>query len=232
MSASPAFEELFVRHGAASFDKALYQRAMLGKCGWAFDLNSGVLAFRRPHEGVLQLRVQVLGSESEESRTWLWAWANPSAIPPDLLTVVRELRAAHAEVPELATPELPITDRVTPERIAMVACGIARAGCVFRAFYPRGALYLLIKDPRYKRSVRRPIARIMRVFPLFIAKHAVADQRAALMHYLRFYRLDVREEGRRVIGTYHAAAQAPLGAAEPLQVVAEFDAAGRLVCLA
>jgi hypothetical protein len=228
MFVSPAFEELFVRHGAASFDKELYRQAMLGKCGWAFDLNSGVLAFRRPHEGNLQLRVQVLGSESEESRTWLWAWANPSAIPAELLTVARELRAAYADVPELSTPELPMSDQVNAQHIVMVACGIARAGCAFRAAYPRGSLYLLVKDPHYKRSVRRPIARILRVFPAFIARYAVADQRAALMHYLRFYRLDVREEGRRVIGTHNAAAHAPLGVAEPLQVVAEFDEAGQL----
>jgi len=231
MSASPAFEELFVRHGAASFDKELYRQAMLGKCGWAFDLNSGVLAFRRPHEGNLQLRVQVLGSASEESNTWLWAWANPSAIPSELLTVAHELRTAYADVPELSTPELSITAQLNPQRIAMVACGIARAGCTFRATYPRGALYLLIKDPRYKRSVRRPLARILRVFPRFLAHYAVTDQRAALVHYLRFYRLDVREEGRRVIGSRSAAAQPPFGASEPLQVVGEFDAAGRLIYL-
>lgn len=233
MTASQKFEDLFTRHGAASFDKQIYLDAMLGKSSWAFDLNSGVLAFRRPHEEDLQLNVQVLGTESEDSHTWLWGWANPSSIPDALLKSANELKAfgATANVPELFTPELPITPEVNPQRIAMIACGVQRAGCFFRAPYPRGALYLLIKDPRYKRSVTRPIPRILRVFPMFLSDHHVANPRAALLSYLQFYRLDVREEGRRIIATMKAAARSLLGAEAPQQLVAEFDEQDRLIAL-
>ncbi|MFC1464829.1 MAG: DUF6882 domain-containing protein [Candidatus Brachytrichaceae bacterium NZ_4S206] len=233
MMASQKFEDLFTKHGAASFDKQIYLDAMLGKSSWAFDLNSGVLAFRRPHEEDLQLNVQVLGTESEDSHTWLWGWANPSGIPDALLKSANELKAfgATAGVPELVTPELPITPEMNPLRIAMIGCGVQRAGCFFRAPYPRGALYLLIKDPRYKRSVTRPIPRILRVFPMFLSDHRVANPRAALLSYLQFYHLDVREEGRRIIATMKAAARSLLGAEAPQQLVAEFDEQDRLIAL-
>ncbi|WP_169238292.1 DUF6882 domain-containing protein [Candidatus Roseilinea sp. NK_OTU-006] len=231
--ASQTFEDLFTKHGSASFDKQIYLDAMLGKCGWAFDLNSGVLAFRRPHAEDLQLNVQVLGTESEDSRTWLWGWANPSNIPAALLKSANELRAFGAadDVPELTTPELPITPEVNPQHIAMVACGVQRAGCFFRAPYPRGALYLLIKDPRYKRSVARPIPRIVRIFPAFLSRYPVHHPRAALLSYLQFYRLDVREEGRHIIATTKAAPRSLLGAGAPQQLVAEFDDQDRLIAL-
>jgi len=232
--ASQEFEGLFTKHGAASFDKQIYMDAMLGKSGWAFDLASGVLAFRRPHEGDLQLNVQVLGTESADSRTWLWAWANPSNIPEALLRSASELKSlgAAAGVPELTTPELPITPQVNPQRIAMVACGVLRAGCVFRAGYPRGAVHLLIKDPRYKRSVTRPIPRILRIFPMFLSDHFVADQRAAFVSYLQFYRLDVREDDRRITAMASASSRALVGPSAPQQLVAEFDAHNRLIALA
>lgn len=230
---SQRFEDLFTKHGAASFDKQIYLDAMLGKSGWAFDLDSGVLAFRRPHEGDLQLNVQVLGTESEDSHTWLWGWANPSGVPDALLKSANELKAfgATANVPELTTPELPITPEVNPQRIAMVASGVLRAGCTFRAQYPRGALYLLIKDPRYKRSVTRPIPRIARVFPMFLSDHFVADQRAAFISYLRFYRLDVREDGDWVRATSAVAARTLVGVESPQHLEARFDARNRLVAL-
>ena len=142
------FTDLFIKHGAASYDKQIYLRAMYGKTGWGFDLNTGVL----------------------------------------------------------------------------------RANCFFRAPYPRGALYLFIKDPKYKRSVTRPVRRIVRAFPLFLSQHFVADQRAAFMNYLQFYRLNVTEEGNCV----KAAGVVPRsihGEGTQEQLVAEFDDANRLISL-
>jgi hypothetical protein len=225
------FATLFLRHGAASHDKQIYLQAMLGKAGWAFDLNSGVLAFRRPHEAPLQLAVQAIGTESEDTGTWLWSWANESALPPSLVASALQLkRLGEVEgIPEFTTSELKIAPTVNPGRISLVASGVLRASAYFRAPYPRGALYLLIKDPKYKRSVTQPVQRVVKAFPLFLARYFVADQRAAFMHYLRFYRLHVREDGRAV-----RASSAPaegLAGRRAQRLVAEFDDANRLAGL-
>ncbi len=228
---SEKFNDLFLKHGAAAYDKQLYLQAQFGKAGWAFDLNSGVLAFRRPHEDPLQLSVQVLGTESEETKTWLWSWANNSAVPPTLMASALQLKQLGESqgIEEFASPELPITPEVNPARISLVASGILRASAWFRAPYPRGAAWLLIKDPKYKRSVTKPIQRIAKAFPLFLSKHFVSDQRAAFLHYLKFYRLDVVEQGNDIIASAKAVAGAlALG---QQQLVAEFDTRNRLVSL-
>lgn len=225
------FADLFIRHGAASYDKQIYLRAMYGKTGWGFDLNTGVLAFRRPHEAPLQLAVEVLGTESEDTNTWLWSWAN-AGVPPTLTASAMQLKQlGEAQgIPEFTKAELDITPAVNPQRIGLVAAGVLRASCFFHAPYPRGALYLLIKDSKYKRSVTRPVRRVVRAFPLFLSRHFVSDQRAAFLNYMQFYRLNVIEEGNRVLAA-GAAPRSIHGEGTPEQLVAEFDDANRLMSL-
>ena len=226
------FQDLFTKHGAASYDKQIYLQAMLGKNGWGFDLNISVLAFRRPHEEPLQLGVQVLGTESEDTHSWLWAWANDSGMPLSQMESTLQLKQlGEADgIDELSSPELAITPLVNPARLALVACGILRGAATFRAPYPHGAAHLLIKDPKYKRSVTRPIQRVVKAFPMFLSKHFVEDQRAAFMHYLNFYRLDMKEEGDTVTASMKAAPTGVLLLGQQ-SLTAEFDARNRLVSL-
>ena len=138
------FESFFLNHGAASYDKQIYLQAMLGKIGWGFDMNSGVLAFRRPHEAPLQLAVAVLGTESEDTNTWLWAWANDSDLPP---TLTASATAAQATGRCAAHPANSHSANIDSRRrsirsaYVLVASGVLRASAYFRAPYPRGALY-------------------------------------------------------------------------------------------
>ncbi len=244
---SDALTRLFLQHGAASYDKQLYLQAMLGKARWSFALDEGVLAFVQPHQEPLQLSVQLLGTESAEAHTWLWAWANPdSGIPMRLLKSAQDLRALGERegVPELHTPQLPLSAQINGGRMAAIACGAARAACFFRVGYPGGLLFMLIKDAAYKRSVMHPLRRIAQVFPRFVVQNEVSDARAAFISYLQFYRLKVEEEPNRVTAVLgfrpQASAPVPFNPALPPvllthtneKLVAEFDDANRLVHIA
>jgi hypothetical protein len=227
-------DDLFIKHGAASFDKQIYFDAMLGKAGWSFDLANGVLAFRRPHDEPLQLNAQTLGTESDESNTWLWAWANKaSGIPVALLMASLEIKTLGEKerIAELMTPELFLSPKVNGQRLAAIASGVCRAGCYFRAPYPKGALYLLIKDPRFKRPVSRPIQRIARAFPMFLSDNSVSNQREAFVSYAKFYKLDITDEPRRVIVSTTKHTRSEIGLEVSNQLVAEFDANNRLVSM-
>ncbi|NJM40525.1 MAG: hypothetical protein HC853_07035 [Anaerolineae bacterium] len=132
---------LFLQHGAASYDKQLYLQAMLGKARWSFALEEGVLAFAQPHQELLQLNVQLLGTESAETHTWLWAWANQdSEIPKRLLKSAQDLRAfgEREGLPDFYTPQLPLSSKINGGRMAAIACGVARAACFFRVATPAG----------------------------------------------------------------------------------------------
>jgi hypothetical protein len=227
-------DDLFIKHGAASFDKQIYFDAMLGKAGWSFDLANGVLAFRRPHDEPLQLNAQTLGTESDESNTWLWAWANKtSGIPVALLMASLEIKTLGEKerIPELMTPEWLLSPKVNGQRFAAIASGVCRAGCYFRAPYPKGALYLLIKDPRFKRPVSRPIQRIARAFPMFLSDNSVSNQREAFVSYAKFYKLDVTDEPRRVIVSTTKHTRSEIGLEVSNRLIAEFDANNRLVSM-
>ncbi len=220
-----ALEHLFTQHGAASFDKQVYLHAQFGRVGWAFDLNSGILAFRRPHEPPLQLHTQVLGTESEQTRTWLWSWANTqSNIPAALLDVAHRMRrlgeAAHNS--DLVQPEMPLSARINGERLSMIAVGVSRAAAYFRAPYPGGAMFLIIKDGRYPRRVTRPVRRIARLFPAFLERYTITSVRAALLAYLRFYRLRIFETDTHLIGE-HTAFDTITGVEHVERVTATFE---------
>ena len=244
MSASPqpiSLDSLFVQHGVASFDKQIYLEAMLGKHRWSFSLNEGTLAFAVPHEP-LQLAFQVLGTESKDSNTWLWAWANTeSGIPERVLASARDLRTFGIAngIRELTEPELALNGKIYGNRLASIGCGVLRASCYFRIAYAGGSLYMLIKDPKYKRSITRPLHRVARVFPMFLSDYSGINHRLAYLNYLNFYRLRVREDrgGRRVIASHHIRPGAALDALklEPsdqaTELIADFDAADRLMQL-
>jgi hypothetical protein len=228
------FEELWIKHAAASFDKQIYFDVMLGKLGWGLDLSTGVIAFRRPHEEPLQLSFQVLGTESEDSNTWLWGWANnEQGFGNELLLTSLELKVQGERlgVAEFTTPELPLTRSVNGPRISAVASGLCRAGCYVRAAYPHGALYLLIRDPRFKRPVSQPVQRILRAFPMFLSDNSVGDHRSALLNYLQFYRLTITEIDDRVEARTDKVSRTSAGLIPDNTLIAEFDADRRLVRL-
>ncbi len=75
---NPDLSPLFDDHAALSFDRQLALARAVGKQDWRCDLESGVPSFGPGR----CWPVQILGTESEASRTWLWAWANPSADVP------------------------------------------------------------------------------------------------------------------------------------------------------
>ena len=216
---------------------------MLGKSGWAFSLDEGTLAFRLPHE-TLTLAVQLLGTESADDHTWLWVWGNTNShIPARVMASAQELRllGQTQAIDELSAPQFSLSPTTHSLHIAAVASGICRAACYFRVAYPDGILYMLIKDARYKRSVRRPLQRIVHLFPLFIRESAITNQRDAYLHYLSFYRLSVTQQDQRV-----TACQSNLSAGhslvstedkDPLNIdvqqerrlQADFDLTGRLI---
>lgn len=204
---------------------------MYGKARWAFDLSTGVLALTRPHEEPEQLFAQVLGTESDDNGTWLWAWANSDQkFSQPLLQSAEEVREAglRDSVRELTTGELLLNALVNGATLSAVAGGLCRAGCTFRAPYPRGAMHLIIRDPRFKRPVTQPIQRILRAFPMFLQRYPLRRQREALLHYLDFYRLEVETQPDAVIATATSQSRNSIGLAPATALIAEFSPTGAL----
>lgn len=135
------FVELFSSLAGAAMARQLAFADFLGERGWAVDLEAGTVAFGDD----LTYPIQLLGTESEVNETWLWAWSNPSEIPPPLLETARQLReyGAQQQIPELTNSTFGL-DVADGHRLAMLASGLVRKTVYYRGPYDGGALYFLI----------------------------------------------------------------------------------------
>ncbi|MBI2898769.1 MAG: hypothetical protein HYY17_01150 [Planctomycetes bacterium] len=163
------------------------------------DLEKGVLALVSRDGPRRQMTVQLLGSESEESNTWLWAWANDCVSVPErvrsLAIAIRQWGEKH-QVDALVRPHLAL-GRFGGRHIAAAATVLSKGDGYYRAPYEGGAAYVVVQAPEL-RSPSVPSVRIPRIFVETLSKDPIADPRRALAGYLRSFGWDVRSSPERI----------------------------------
>lgn len=178
------FDALFTRHVGLSVDKQLCLAEVVGDLRWSFDMDAGKLHFGTTHS----FDVQILGTQSDHSQTWLWAWANEqSGIPKPLLRAVGRILEYGRQhgVTEFTTPEIPI-NHDGGHRLALVATGLVGADCYYRGPYEGGAVFLLLNGAEpVRRKASVSAQHLVNSFLQAISSYEVKDQRAALEAYLR-----------------------------------------------
>lgn len=209
-----------IRHELTQFDKQLFFLSLLVDSFWHLDFPTGKLSFGSKY----RWQTQLLGTESEVSGTWLWAWANTASnIPAHLLTASLALKAYGEQhnIPELTTPQPPL-DQIDPHALALLTSGICEASAYFRCPYNGGALYVLITDDNFPKCPDPPLQRIATVFPQAIAALDLPDHEQALCGYLDHYGLSHEHADGRIV--------VPGAGGEPV-LSAAFDAHKRLTRL-
>lgn len=96
----------------------------------------------------LAFECQVLGSESYDSNTWKWGWANDD-VPQDMLQASSRLRASDLG-PEFTEPQFPLT-RANGHQIAAVASGVLKTAACYSGSTEggKGRVFLLITDANF-----------------------------------------------------------------------------------
>lgn len=182
---------------AASLDKQLYLAELVGEEDWYLDLATGVLSFGDR----FAWHAQLLGTEAEETQTWLWAWANEASnVPPSLLQAALQMKAVGEEqqIPELTTPMFSL-DGIDGHFLAMIASGVCQANAYYRCPYDGGAAFLLIQDENFPEYNESPLQRIASVFPQAIATIDIPNHKLAFGGYLEHYGLVGEVEGDTLI---------------------------------
>jgi hypothetical protein len=135
------FLQLFSALAGGAMARQIALAEFLGERDWSVDLEAGIATFG----GDLTYPIQLLGSESTVNDTWLWAWANPSALPPPLLEAAQQLReyGQQQKLPELTNNTFGL-DVADGHRLSMLATGLARKSCYYRGPYENGALFFLV----------------------------------------------------------------------------------------
>ncbi|RZJ94684.1 MAG: hypothetical protein EOO60_02490 [Hymenobacter sp.] len=150
--------DLYTRHAALSLEKQLALGHVIGTRNFAFDADAGTLSFGND----LHFPMQLLGTVSRQSNTWLWAWASPQPPSPALLQAARQVRTLgeHLEVEELAEESVDLVTLAIAELeaadpdfapepldghyLAMLATGVCQASAYYGADYGRGIAYVLL----------------------------------------------------------------------------------------
>lgn len=216
---SPAFDRLGAAYAAVSAQQQEALVDFLPAADWSADLATGTYT-----QGDVTLKVALLGSFAEESRSWLWGWANPQFGPDHPAVVNVRGLGARLAIPELTAPELDLTWYDGPARsggdiVAMATTGLIGSPGAIPGSYDGGVAYFAIQDPSApvpgwdSVSAPRMITSGLTLFP--------ADHRLTVARFFSHHHLPYRETETSIVATL------PEGG----ECTAEFDDDDRFVSL-
>jgi hypothetical protein len=200
------YHRLIYEHLLAGRDKQDRLLEAVGHCAWNFDLARGEVRFVEKkflRSKTHVAKVQLLGSYSHESGSWLWAWGNPQALPEELLEVARRLKAlGEREGIEVLAERYLGIDEDFVHGLASVASGVGAANGYYRCPNGAGAVWVLLYGD-FVPAPERPLARVCSRYPAEIAELAadLPDAALALEHYLRFYGFSVERASGTLTAT-------------------------------
>lgn len=157
-----------------------------------FDLDAGRLRFS---EG-LEFRFQVLGTESDNTLNWLWAWAEEQEdLKPDLLTSSLQMKewGAKAGIPEFTVPSVDL-EKADGHLLSLIASEVCAASCYYQDSYDGGASFLLLFGGELERQPGFDVAGLSRQFSNLITLYEL-NHRNAFVSYLRAKGLPFTEQG-------------------------------------
>jgi hypothetical protein len=189
---------LYHRHVAAAFDRQLRFNDFLERkapgADWEYDSETATLAF-----GKLKFEAPVVGSHAEHNNSWLWAWSNKHlkltvtnrALGDTVRMLVHRLGVHALAAPGFSLEPL-LGSELTDDAAHVVGMILSRElefNVYFLTPYDGGTGLTLIRDKRLASVERRPLVRVMSVFPQVIDALTVFDHRTAFTSYALEYGL-------------------------------------------
>ncbi|RBL90417.1 DUF6882 domain-containing protein [Chitinophaga flava] len=216
-SAALTAPDLIAQYGGIALDKQNDLAAVIGNNDWNADLTEGTLSFGDE----LVFPIQVLGTLSHVSNTFLWGWANvQSDIPENLLQEALQLKQ-YGEQHQVALFTNSQFEASLNEvhYIGMIASGMFGSSAYYVADYGQGALLVTIKSDIIDAARTDTPQRILTVFPQLISLFEM-DHRQALTSYLKARDFTITVSGNELTATHN-----------DNSIVAAFDEQNRLASL-
>lgn len=139
------FDTLFsAAVGRAFANQQAFAKKVAGDKEWFIDFEKGIIAFEDQ-----EFPVQLLGSESDQTGTWLWSWANNSPLPEKVKTDALICKAYGEEhnIPELSVAQQTINEHLNGHTLTILSTSVIEENvCYYRAPYEGGAVFVLVKD--------------------------------------------------------------------------------------
>ncbi len=191
---------------------------LVGEHTLEIDLDAGMARFTKDHA----FPFQVLGTESENTLSWLWAWADEQTEMPEALlkaSLAMKMWMVTRGLHDYALPSLDL-DRADGTLLSLIATEVCRAGCFYRDHYEGGALFILLYGNEIAAQAPFDRRELVRSLDELIERYEF-NHRHALLSYLQTSGIEAAETKDTV--------SAMLQSGE--QIIAEFDASGRLTAV-
>lgn len=210
-------QELIERFGGYGLDKQLDLAEVIGNNNWNVDMTKGEISFG----ATLVFPIQVLGTVSHSSKTWLWAWANTkSGLSESITKQALQLKKYGEEnaIDLLRNSEFDATKNDL-HLIGLIASGMFHSSGYYIADYGQGAMLVTIKSDKVDKIRKDNHHRILTVFPQFISQFEM-NHNQALTNYLTDKGYHISEDGAKLRATKNGQT-----------ITAEFDDQWRLTKL-
>jgi len=208
----------FDRYVLVSQEKQIKLERLIGDNTYELDPDAGIVRF----SGSVEVPLQVLGTQSDNTLTWLWAWAEEQTeIPRDLVRSSLEMKdwGAKATVPECTMPSVDL-NLADGDMLSLIAAEVCRASCYYRDTFEGGALFLLLFSREIDRQPSFIADELSRAFADLVSMYDF-NHRNAFRSYLQMKNLPHSEHASFITGE--------LESGEDIR--ANFEESGRIVSL-
>lgn len=168
---------------------------LVGEHFFDLDLEAGFARFGSD----LAFPCQVLGTQSDNTLSWLWAWSEAQEdIPLGLIRAALEMRdwGLREGVPEASEPAVDL-DRADGRMLAMIATEVCKASCFYRDPYDGGALFLLLSGSVIDGQPSLDAQRLALHLQTLSLEHEI-NPRQALLSYFGTKGISVDDRGTAV----------------------------------
>lgn len=174
------YDTLFEQYAGIAFEKQYSLADVIGDSDWNVDTTTGLIAF-----GEIEMPIQVLGTYSFQSETWLWAWANQaSGIPENLLTQANELKKLGEEYNiEFLTKDQYKIEATDAHALGIIASGKFGSSAYYAGNFGDGIVLVTVESSLIDQMGYNEQARILQSFPQLISAFGI-NHRRTLRNYL------------------------------------------------
>lgn len=210
-------QELIERFGGNAFDKQIDLSEVIGDNNWNVDMTKGEISFGQN----IVFPIQVLGTFSHSSETWLWAWANTKSGLSESVTKQAQQLKKYGEENEIDLLRNSKFDASKDDLhlIGLIASGMFNSSGYYIADYGQGAMVVTIKSDKVDKIRKDNHHRILTVFPQLISQFEM-NHNFALTNYLTDKGYNISENGTKLSATKNGQT-----------ITAEFDELSRLTKL-
>ncbi|MBS7253236.1 DUF6882 domain-containing protein [Flavobacterium branchiicola] len=170
------------KFGALALEKQRNLYNETGGLSWNVDMDKEEISFG-DH---LTFPMQVLGSFSHSSETWLWIWENKAGGYAESVMKQALLLKKYGEEHNISLLSVGQFDAVNNDLhlIGMIATEMFNASGYYLGNYGQGTMVVTIKSDIIDKSESEELSRILTVFPELISTFEIVNHKNAFTNYL------------------------------------------------